>query len=255
MLEDVRFDIFLAYFGDSRYGSEAAARKLYQYLIRQKNVDGTPLRVYFHPETNRYGQFGDTPIIVQRTPMFLLVANKNIPRNDFGQIPEKREDGSRRELFEEIRAFYTSRIYKEVGSDANPGRVFISDDMNFMEAEWLHPMFSSKTSFTEYAEVLDWIYTIKRQRLVKKLQKMAVDDKSGFMRGEWVNEARCFWKRDHNEQIGRSLLVYYIQGAMNGNFAARQAAQNILDILSRCPMLENKTNILVNEARKALRNR
>ena len=61
MLENEQFDVFLAYYGNSQNGSENAARKLYDYLSRQKNTNGQLLRVYFHPETKKYGQYGETP--------------------------------------------------------------------------------------------------------------------------------------------------------------------------------------------------
>ena len=58
MLEDEQFDVFLAYYGNSQNGSENAARELYNFLSNQRNVNGHPLRVYFHPETKKYGQYG-----------------------------------------------------------------------------------------------------------------------------------------------------------------------------------------------------
>lgn len=76
MLDDEQFDVFLAYYGNSQNGSEDAARNLYNFLCSQKNVNGWPLLVYFHPETKKYGQYGETPRVVARTPMFLLVADK-----------------------------------------------------------------------------------------------------------------------------------------------------------------------------------
>lgn len=102
MLDDEQFDVFLAYYGNSQNGSEDVARNLYNFLHSQKNVNGWPLRVYFHPETKKYGQYGETPRVVARTPMFLLVADKRIPRNDAGQLSKYRENGTLREVYEEV---------------------------------------------------------------------------------------------------------------------------------------------------------
>lgn len=119
MLEDEQFDVFLAYYGNSQNGSENAARELYNFLSNQRNVNGHPLRVYFHPETKKYGQYGETPRVVARTPMFLLVVNKGIPRNDAGQLSKYRENGTLREVYEEVNTFHHS-VYKAGGVMMQP---------------------------------------------------------------------------------------------------------------------------------------
>lgn len=242
MLEDEQFDVFLAYYGNSQNGSEEAARNLYNFLCRQKNVNGQPLRVYFHPETKKYGQYGETPRVVARTPMFLLVVNKRIPRNDAGQLSKYRENGTLREVYEEVNTFHHSR-YKTGGDDA--ARVYISDDMDFKEAELLDAMFLGKTAFTDHSEVLNWIYTIKKQELIRHLQKLASTDEREYMKGEWLGEAGEFWERDRDEQIGRSLLVYYMQKVKAGDRGSKNRAQEIYGVLSSMPRTEKKTDDLL----------
>ncbi len=242
MLDDEQFDVFLAYYGNSQNGSEDAARNLYNFLRSQKNVNGRPLRVYFHPETKKYGQYGETPRVVARTPMFLLVADKRIPRNDAGQLSKYRENGTLREVYEEVNTFHHSR-YKAGGDDA--ARVYISDDMDFKEAELLDSMFLGKTAFTDHSEVLNWIYTIKKQELIRYLQKLASTDEREYMKGEWIGEAGEFWERDHDEQIGRSLLVYYMQKVKAGNLSSKNRAQEIYGVLSSMPRTEKKTDDLL----------
>lgn len=242
LLENEQFDVFLAYYGNSQNGSENAARKLYDYLSRQKNTNGQLLRVYFHPETKKYGQYGETPRVVARTPMFLLVVDKRIPRNDAGQLSKYRDNGTLREVYEEVNTFHHSR-YKAGGDDA--ARVYISDDMDFKQAELLDSMFLGKTAFTEYSEVLNWIFEIKKQELIRYLQKLANEEKGRYMKGEWLGEAWEFWKKDHDEQIGRSLLVYYMQKVKAGDQGSKNRVQEIYGVLSSIPRTEKKTDDLM----------
>ena len=251
MLEDEQFDVFLAYYGNSQNGSENAARELYNFLSNQCNVNGHPLRVYFHPETKKYGQYGETPRVVARTPMFLLVVNKGIPRNDAGQLSKYREDGTLREVYEEVNTFHHS-VYKAGGDDA--ARVYISDNMDFKEAELLHSMFLGKTAFTEHSEVLNWVYTIRKQELIRHLQKMAGSDEREYMKGEWLGEALVFWDKNHDEQIGRSLLVYYLQKMKNGDRESRFKARDIYEELRVMPRTERKTDDLLKVVQRMLSN-
>nr|WP_316622200.1 hypothetical protein [uncultured Ruminococcus sp.] len=249
MLDDEQFDVFLAYYGNSQNGSENAARDLYNFLSSQKTVNGRMIRVYFHPETKKYGQYGETPRVVARTPMFLLVADKRIPRNEAGQLSKYRENGTLREVYEEVNTFHQSR-YKAGGDDA--ARVYISDEMDCKEAELLDSMFLGKTAFTDRLEVLNWIHTIKKQELIRNLHKLASTDKREYMKGEWIAEAEGFWERDHDEQIGRSLLVYYMKKVEDGDLSSKKRVQEIYEVMISMPRTEKRTDGLLEYIRRVL---
>ena len=78
-------------------------------------------------------------MIVARTPMFVLVVDKNIPTNEDGQLIRHRADGSLGNLFEEVQTFHDS-VYKNHG-DKNVAKLFIADSFDFKAAERLHPIF------------------------------------------------------------------------------------------------------------------
>ena len=84
--ENDKYDIFIAYYGNAVQGSERKAREIYDYINGAKIGPNKYIHAYFHPAVNPYGNFDETPMIVARTPMFLLVADKNIPTSGDGQL-------------------------------------------------------------------------------------------------------------------------------------------------------------------------
>lgn len=151
-------------------------------------------------------------MIVARTPLFLLVADKNIPTNPDGQLLKRREDGTLGNLFEEVRTFHDSAMFKTEGGD-EAAKVFIADDMDCKAAECLHPVFGGKTVLFDHHEVLKWIthfYThTYADRLYRKYERLQKDNPQAFTQGTWVEEAEEAWAATKNERIGRVLLIYY----------------------------------------------
>lgn len=208
-----KFDVFIAYYGNRITGSEKEARELYDYLIKMEIFPGRSIRPYFHPVTNPYGRFEDTPLIVARTPMFLFVVDKSIKRTDDGQIICYREDGTLSNIYEEVRTFHDSVYKKNFGGD-QAGKLFITDDFNVKDAERLHPVFSGRTALMSKDEVADWIAYFYRNTYLEIIYKnckyLAENRQEEFEKGYWINEAKTFWDYTHDERIARILMIYCI---------------------------------------------
>lgn len=244
-----KYDIFIAYYGSKEQGSEQKAQEIYEYINNAQIAPQKHIRVYFHPAVNPYGSFEETPLIVARTPMFLLVADKNIPTNVHGQLLKSRDDGTLRNLFEEVMSFHDSVMYKGIGGDM-AAKVFIADDMDPKKAERLHTVFSGKTSLKRYEDVLDWIthfYTYTYiDRLWKGYEYLAQTKPNEFLEGAWVQEAEDIWRSMKSEKIGRSLLIYYKIKARQGSYNARRHVQKLEQEFAVFDRLESKTVELLN---------
>lgn len=242
--ESDKYDVFIAYYGDKTWGSEDKAQEIYEYINNAQIAPNKYIRAYFHSAVNPYGSFEETPLIVARTPLFLLVADKNIPTNAHGQLQKHREDGTLRNLFEEVRSFHDSVMYKSIGGDT-AAKVFIADDMDPKKAERLHTIFSGKTSLNRHNDVLDWIthfYTYTYiDRLWKKYEYLAKEKSDEFLEGIWVQEAEDIWRSMRSEKIGRSLLIYYKMKARQGHHDARRQVWKLEHEFSTFNQLEPKT--------------
>ena len=160
MLKSDCFDIFLAYHGDAITGTEAAARELYK-KINGVQIKSKKIKAFFKPITLPYGNFSETPRIASRTPLFLLIVNKNIPLNNFGQMAERNDSGNLKYLYQEIKAFRESYFYKKA-EDGTAAKLLIVDDFNLDNANVLDPIFSGTPSFKGLTDktiddILDWI--------------------------------------------------------------------------------------------------
>ena len=220
MIQNEKFDIFIAYHGNRTTGSERRAHELYEYIKNKEVFPGKTIKPYFHPETIPYGRFEDTPLIVARTPMFILVVDKNVKRTVDGQICMYREDGSLSNVYEEIRTFHDSPMYKNMGGD-QAARLLITDDLGFKEAECLHPIFSGRTALNSNDAVVDWIryfyQNIYVVRLYNHCKYLATHRQDDFAKGEWVREAEEIWGYTNDENIGRTLMIYHMMAAKSGN--------------------------------------
>lgn len=242
--ENDKYDIFIAYYGNAVQGSEQKAREIYDYINGAKIGPNKYIHAYFHPVVNPYGNFDETPMIVARTPMFLLVADKNIPTSGDGQLPKHREDGTLRNLYEEVRAFHDSAMYKSVGGDT-AAKVFLADDMDPKEAERLHTVFSGRTSLNRLGDVLEWIthfYTHTYVgRLRRKYEYMAQTNLPEFLEGDWVREAEDIWRALRSESIGSVLLVYYKIKSRQGDPEARRQVRKLEQEFAAFDRLSPKT--------------
>ena len=245
MNEDAQFDLFLAYYGNQTNGTEAAAHALYQEINGISLGKGRRLSCYFHPVTNPHGIFEETPLVVARTPLFLLTVDQDIPRNAAGQLSRQREDGTLRNVFEEVQTFHNSPMYKDYGSEET-AKLIIADQMSFKEAEQLHPIFSGKVAFTDAREVISWIQNFYRLtypcRLYQKAKYLAQDRAflPRFLEGEWVEKAREWWRISQYEDLGRILLIYYCERRKDGPEFLQNARQCYRE-LAALPDINEKT--------------
>ncbi len=217
MLVDEQFDLFLAYYGDRVNGTEEAAYKLY-YALSSAVIPGkASFKCYFHPVTNPHGVFEETPQIVARTPLFILVVDKYIPRTNEGQLQKYREDGRLRNLYEEVRSFHNSNMYKQWGGD-NAAKLYITDDFNFNQAEQLHSIFSGRTALNRVDSVISWISEFfsktQPERVFQNTRALLIHNRKTFDTGEWCNGAEREWRRTHFEPLGRLLLSFYVSQAL-----------------------------------------
>lgn len=167
--EEYNFDIFIAYHGDDIRGSQKLASEIYKSINGKLIGDKKIIRAFFKPESLPHGNFSETPRIVARTPLFLLVANKNIPINQDGQIAERSSDGSLKYLYQEIHAFRESEYFKKA-STGTAAKLLISDDFEYDKASKLDPMFAGTEVFqtSQYnliEKIIDWIKTVSFDRV------------------------------------------------------------------------------------------
>ena len=242
--ESEKFDVFIAYYGNRETGSEEYAQTIYDYINDAPIGPNKYIRAYFHPAVNPYGNFEETPMIVARTPMLLLVADRNIPTNSDGQLLKHREDGTLRNLFEEVRAFHDSDMYKRFGGDT-AAKVFTADGMDPKAAERLHTVFSGRTSLNRYDQVLNWIthfYThTYPERLRRKYEYLAQKNLPEFLAGAWLPEAEEIWRSLRSECIGRSLLIFHQIRIRQGDDSSKAQIQKLLQDFSAFDRLEPKT--------------
>ncbi len=248
MIENEKYDIFIAYHGNKSTGSESSAYELYEYIKDKEVYPGRAIRVYFHPETNPYGRFEDTPLIVARTPLFLMVVDKKIKRTVDGQLARQRDDGSLSNIYEEVRTFHDSPMYKSPGGDS-AAKLFIADDLTFKEAERLHPIFSGRTALDTKTAVWDWITYFYQNTYISRLYNyykyLANNKKEDFIKGDWVREAEDVWKYTLDEGLARTLMIYYIMKADLGEKESVVGLQLMYDKMKSLPRLESSTqNIL-----------
>ena len=248
MIEDEKFDIFIAYYGNKNMGSENSAHDLYDFLKNKEIYSGRTIKAYFHPQTNPYGRFEDTPMIVARTPLFLLVVDKKIKRTVHGQLAGYRNDGSLSNVYEEVRTFHDSPMYKSQGGDL-AARLYITDDFSIKEAESLHPIFSGRPALNTKTAVLDWITYFYQNTYVSRLYNyykyLAKSKKDDFLKGDWSDEAEEIWHYTSDEGIGRTLMIYYIFKSDSGD---KEATRKLIDIyykLVSFPELEMSTQGLL----------
>ena len=252
MMENERFDIFIAYYGNSENGSERSARELYDYIKQREIYPGKPIRAYFHPVVNPYGRFEDTPLIVARTPMFLLVVDKNIKRTVDGQMIQYRNDGTLSNVFEEVRTFYDSPMHKSYGGDS-AAKLFITDGFSCKDGEKLHPLFSGRTALCTKEAVCEWITYFYRNTYISRLyahyKYLASNCKEDFLNGDWVREAEEIWEYVFDEGIGRTLMIYYIMKADSGSEIAIRKLKHMYDRFSGVDVLEPSTNDILRRIR------
>lgn len=248
MTENDKYDLFIAYYGNNTTGSENSAAFLYDKLVNINIGENWLLKPYFHPRTNPYGNFEETPCIVARTPLFLMVVDKGIPRNDVGQLERQRDDGTLRNLFEEVRSFHDSQMYKSQGGDS-AAKIYIADDFDFKSAECLNPMFSGRTALTNVDDTIEWVKhfynKIYPERMHKKYVMMVKTNKEEFVSGRWTSEAERLWKHIKHQGIARALTMYNLIKMNEGDVQARSRVQQLYrDILNESPLEQQTCDIL-----------
>lgn len=208
MIDKEKFDVFIAYYGDRINGTEAYAEKLYNCINRREIYNGKYINAYFHPITNKHGKFSSTPRIVGRTPMFLLVVDKNIPVDSTGMLREYKDNRIRSDVYQEVEAF-RNFVYAQAGEEA-AAKLFIADDFDVKSAERLDPIFSGTPSIKTENEVIEWIEHFYKNTYVSIFyERCKIMPEQEFLKGEWVSDAENIWQGLRVEEIGRVLLIYY----------------------------------------------
>lgn len=243
-----KYDLFIAYYGNTERGSERKARELYHQIQGKQIAPGKYIRAYFHPVTNPYGSFEETPMIVARTPLFLLVVDKNIPTNEAGQLQRHREDGSLGNLFEEVQTFHDS-VFKNYG-DKSVAKLFIADSFDCKAAERLHPIFGGTIALSSGQQVIDWIrhpYAMSYcERVYKECEDLIHYNREEFLLGKWVPEAEDLWRLYRNEPLGQTLLLYYYYHADLGSKASMDRLRTLCREVRSIQIWEEKTNVVLN---------
>ena len=253
-----RFDIFIAYYGNSETGSERSAKYIYDLIHNREIFPGKRIQAYFHPETNRNGSFESTPEFVDRTPLFLLVADKNIPRDDNNKLIRHRKNGTRSNLYQEVRTFYSSLMHTGYeNSCENTAKVYISDNMSPKIAEELHPIFKGTNVVSNEQELLDWIYDFYRNlnplRVSTECKRMMLEDRDRFLRGAWLDEALEIWNTTRDERIARTLIIYYLTKIDSGDTQVAKPMAILCSEISKRNDLDLKTKTLLTRAATELK--
>lgn len=77
-------------------------------------------------------------------------------------------------------------------------------------------------------------------------------DHNVFMDGKWLKEAENVWKNSYHEGIGRCLLVFYYEKAVEGGACAHQRAQEIHHELELISNRDSNTQEMLEATRKLL---
>ncbi len=255
MSQNKKYDLFIAYYGNAEDGSETRARELYHQIQDVQIVPGWHINAYFHPVTNPYGRFEETPMIVARTPMFLLVVDKDIPTSDVGQLLCQREDGSLRNLYEEVRAFHDSMYKADDRGEA--AKLFITDSFDFKAAERLHTIFTGTIALSSARQVLEWIRYFYANnycdQVYRKCSYLVKRRREEFCAGKWVPEAEKLWRFFRNEQLGRSLLIYHSYYADLGDKTAIGKLRALCREFNDIPLREESTRNVLGVIKEKLR--
>lgn len=249
---DKQFDVFLAYWGDTNRGSQNAAKNLYDSLNGLAIGIERYLKVYFHPETNHFGRFDETPMIVARTPLFLLVATNDIPRDHkTGQLLSRREDGTLKNLYEEVRSF-NSTMFREIGGE-EAAKVFIPDGFSPKEAERLHVVFSGTIALMNLEDTKRWIIDFFHGSYIERwyIRNKSMSE-AEFEAGAWIPEAEQHWHDFKPEVVGRSLLIYYLLKYGNGLTSYLGRIETIKNELISLGVHDKKTKDVMDSVNRIL---
>lgn len=270
------YDVFIAYYGDLINGTQRQAEAVYDFLQSKMLRNGHCINAYCHPKTNPYGQFEETPNVIINTRLFLLVADRNIPRDKSGQLikykGETAETQTLSHIYEEVQAFHNSGYRKYNGDKA--AKLLLVDKFDFDEAKCIHSIFSGTVALRTCEQVYEWIndficgstQSVARpifdDSFIESVKKLS-ESPSGFMLGNWVEKAERIWEENTGgpnknlitqyEDLGRCLLVYYHRKPLyqQGRLTASEKAhlsskiRSVRSRLLQFPTLQSKTRALL----------
>ncbi|MBQ7995672.1 MAG: tetratricopeptide repeat protein [Bacilli bacterium] len=138
------YDLFIAYHGDDKTGTEGVAAEIY-HALENHRINGKKINIFLNTITNKGGIYGQTPIVCKSlTSLFLLVANENIPVDSNGLLSQYGKNRLQREVYQEVDAFYNGPWQK----DPKTSRIINCGDLGYEEAMKLHPIFMRKECFS-----------------------------------------------------------------------------------------------------------
>ena len=155
------WDVFIAYYGNEIQGTQCQAEALYDILNGTLLNNGHKLKVYQHTRKNPGGLFGNTPAIAAHSKVFLLVVDKNIPRDSSGFLLEKDESNKLKRLYEEVNSFKECVNYRKYYDEPCCG-VVIYDDMDYDDAMGLSTIFAGHECYVWEKEIYNNFSKLKR---------------------------------------------------------------------------------------------
>jgi len=214
------WNLFIAYFydykdedGNTKKGTLEDARLLYN-AIENCEINGQKIEIYFHPVSNPYGQFGETPNIVSKCDSLILLANKNIPRDDGGLILKLDKEGLLKFLYEELDSFAACKNFRKSPDIA--AKILVCDEWSLNEASALFTIFNNRNHFalalnkTEtYNEIIEWQRHIAEKKAKErhtnafKECNINIREKELFYLKDRIN----VWKNQLNEKVNIKKIV------------------------------------------------
>ena len=160
MNTDKQYDLFIAYHGDAVTGSLKEALVVYGAINGRRLASGRVINAYLHTEENRFGNFTDTDNIVQRTPLFLLVANEKVSRDEYGMLAQYGADELPKRLYGEVSKFREAQ-YLKPHTERGDAKVLACGALSLQDAMRLDSLFSGTVAFRMtdgiVEQLLEWI--------------------------------------------------------------------------------------------------
>lgn len=194
-------------------------------------IDRRKISAYLHGDSHKYANHPISKISTPNSTIPSITCAKSAPQSgdsfsDIGVVYyEWRNDDN---------TYIQAYRWKQNG--------FIEDSTYYfgIDKRYYFPMIYDKTD------------VLTRSQIIYKDIKNIMKDHDLFMAGKWLKEAENVWKISYHEGIGRCLLVFYYEKAVEGIGGAQQRAQEIhheLELISNC---DSNTQEMLDATRKLL---
>ncbi len=202
------------------------------YAERVKGIiDRRKVSAYLHGDSHKYANHPISKISTPNITIPSITCAKSAPQSG--------------DLFSDI-----GIVYYEWRNDDNTyvqayrwtPKGFIEDSTYYYDIDkrYFFPMIYNKDNI------------INEPQIMYKQIKNIMKDHSIFMSGKWLKEAEAIWKTSYHEGIGRCLLVFYYEKAVEGVISARQQAKEIYHDLERIPNHDSNTQDMLEATKRLL---